>query len=177
MPFTTIHDTDKRKQRPEVYIPCMSPRNHADCDAVLSRHSRSLLAKFGLTRKSRRGLASSEAGDAHQAARCVVTDWRRINGLRLRCFRFRKCRNRLHVTVGGVYGPYAVSAGRVKQGTDGLVFCPAIGNQPQNASSSGRTIFSGFAGSNRTTTCRSTAADRVSAPARAALTNRLHFAV
>jgi hypothetical protein len=41
---------------PSVYIPCMSPRNHADCTAILSRHSRSLLAQFGLTPKSKRGL-------------------------------------------------------------------------------------------------------------------------
>ena len=63
-------------------------------------HSRSLLAQFGLTPKYRRGLAASEAVEAHQAAACVVTDWRRINRLRLRCFRFRKCKNRLHLTVG-----------------------------------------------------------------------------
>ena len=44
----------------DVYIPCMSPRNHADCDAVLSGHSRSLLAQFGLTPKSRRGLGAGE---------------------------------------------------------------------------------------------------------------------
>jgi hypothetical protein len=31
------------------------------------------------------------------------TDWRRINWLRLRCFRFRKCKNLLHLTVGGVF--------------------------------------------------------------------------
>ena len=35
----------------------MSPRNHADCDAVLNGHFRSLLAQFGLTPKSQRGLA------------------------------------------------------------------------------------------------------------------------
>ena len=54
---------------PQVYITCMSPRNHADCvghygDAVLSSdssHSRSLLTQFGLTPKSKRGLASGEA--------------------------------------------------------------------------------------------------------------------
>ena len=33
----------------------------------------------------------------------VVMDWRRINRLRLRCFRFRKCKNLLHLTVGGVF--------------------------------------------------------------------------
>jgi hypothetical protein len=32
-----------------------------------------------------------------------VTDWRRINRLRLRCFRFRKCKKLLHLTVGGVF--------------------------------------------------------------------------
>jgi hypothetical protein len=51
----------------EVYIPCMSPRNHAACianDAVLSGHSRSLLAQFGLTPKSKRGLAASDPVDA-----------------------------------------------------------------------------------------------------------------
>ena len=34
-------------------------------------------------------------------------DWRRINRLRLRCFSFRKCKNLLHLTVGGVYWPYS----------------------------------------------------------------------
>jgi len=48
---------------PQVYIPCMSPRNHADCDAILSGHSRSPLAQFGLTPKSRRGLAAREVVD------------------------------------------------------------------------------------------------------------------
>jgi hypothetical protein len=44
----------------------MSPRNHADCvgnycNAVLSGDiSRSLLAQFGLTPKSKRGLAASD---------------------------------------------------------------------------------------------------------------------
>jgi phage terminase small subunit len=41
----------------------MSPRNHAACianDAILSRHFRSLLAQFGLTPKSKRGLAAGE---------------------------------------------------------------------------------------------------------------------
>ena len=54
-----------------VYIPCMSPRNHADCvgnycDAILSGEiiaGRTLLAQFGLTPKSKRGLAASEAVD------------------------------------------------------------------------------------------------------------------
>ena len=41
-------------------LPCIPPRNHADCDAVLSGHSHSLLAQFGLTPKSRRGLAAGE---------------------------------------------------------------------------------------------------------------------
>ena len=48
----------------EVYIPCMSPRNHAACNAILSGHFRSLLAQFGLTPKSRRGLAASEVVEA-----------------------------------------------------------------------------------------------------------------
>ena len=46
----------------------MSPRKRADCignycDAVLSceHHSRTLLAQFGLTPKSKRGLAASDA--------------------------------------------------------------------------------------------------------------------
>jgi len=42
-------------------------RNHAnagDCDAVLNGHSRSVLAQFGLTPKSKRGLAAGEAGAA-----------------------------------------------------------------------------------------------------------------
>ena len=43
----------------------MVPRNHTDCvgnycDAVLSGHSRTLLTQFGLTPKSRRGLAARE---------------------------------------------------------------------------------------------------------------------
>jgi hypothetical protein len=43
----------------------MSRRNHADCignycDAVLIITGRSLLAQFGLTPKSRRGLVSSD---------------------------------------------------------------------------------------------------------------------
>ena len=41
-------------------------RNHAnagDCDAVLSGHSRSVLAQFGLTPKSKHGLAASEGGE------------------------------------------------------------------------------------------------------------------
>jgi hypothetical protein len=41
----------------------MSPRNYADCDAFLSGHFRSLLAQFGLTPKSKRGLAAGEAGE------------------------------------------------------------------------------------------------------------------
>jgi hypothetical protein len=46
----------------------MSPRNHAACignycTAILSGHSRSLLAQFGLTSKSKRGLAAREALD------------------------------------------------------------------------------------------------------------------
>ena len=39
----------------------MSPRNHADHDAILSSHFRSLLAQFGLTPKSKRGLGAGEA--------------------------------------------------------------------------------------------------------------------
>ncbi|MGZ0172709.1 MAG: hypothetical protein ACKVHE_24480 [Planctomycetales bacterium] len=47
----------------------MSPRNHAACignycDAVLSGHFRSLLARFGLTPKSKCGLAVSDPGEA-----------------------------------------------------------------------------------------------------------------
>jgi hypothetical protein len=47
----------------------MAPRNHADyvgsyCDAILSGHSRSPLAQFGLTSKSRRGLAASDPTEA-----------------------------------------------------------------------------------------------------------------
>ncbi len=33
----------------------------------------------------------------------IGTDWPRINRLRLRCFRFRKCKNRLRLAVGGVF--------------------------------------------------------------------------
>jgi len=41
----------------------MSPRNHADCDAILSGEiitGRTLLAQFGLTPKFRRGLAAGD---------------------------------------------------------------------------------------------------------------------
>ena len=38
--------------------------NAGDCDAVLNGHSRSVLAQFGLTPKSKRGLAAGEAGAA-----------------------------------------------------------------------------------------------------------------
>jgi hypothetical protein len=38
----------------------MSPRNHADCNGSLIITDRSLLAQFGLTPKSRRGLAASD---------------------------------------------------------------------------------------------------------------------
>ena len=41
-------------------------------DDVLSGHFRSLLAQFGLTPKSKRGLAASDPVEAHQAARCVL---------------------------------------------------------------------------------------------------------
>ena len=46
----------------------MSRRNQATCigsdyDAVLREHFRSLLAQFGLTPKSKRGLAPGEAVD------------------------------------------------------------------------------------------------------------------
>jgi hypothetical protein len=44
----------------------MSPRNHADYTAVLIITGRSLLAQFGLTPKSRRGLAAGEP----EAVRC-----------------------------------------------------------------------------------------------------------
>jgi hypothetical protein len=63
------HRDVELRQRPEVYITCMSPRNHADCvgnycDAVLSGHFRSLLAQFGLMPKSKRGWAASDPGEA-----------------------------------------------------------------------------------------------------------------
>ena len=53
----------------EVYITRMAPQNHADCVdsfcvVILSGHFRSLLPQFGLTPKSKRGLAASEAVDA-----------------------------------------------------------------------------------------------------------------
>ena len=38
-----------------------------DCDAVLSGHYRSLLAQFGLTPMSKRGLAASDPGEAVDA--------------------------------------------------------------------------------------------------------------
>ena len=36
----------------------------------------------------------------------IGTNWRRINRLRLGCFSFRKCKNLLHLPVGGVFWPY-----------------------------------------------------------------------
>ena len=56
----------------------MLPRNHADCDgsycaAVLSGHFRSLLAQFGLTPKSKRGLAAIDPGEAMDVAVELVT--------------------------------------------------------------------------------------------------------
>jgi len=42
----------------------MSPRNHAACIGILSGHFRSLLAQFGLTQKSKRGLPVSDPGEA-----------------------------------------------------------------------------------------------------------------
>ena len=37
-----------------------------------------------------------------------MTDWRRINRLRLRCFRFQKCKNFLHLAVSDVFWPHGV---------------------------------------------------------------------
>ena len=54
----------RRASQKTVYIPCMAPRNHADCTAILSGHSRTPLAQFGLTPKSKRGLAAREVGEA-----------------------------------------------------------------------------------------------------------------
>jgi len=45
----------------------MSPRNHADCVGILSGHSRTLLAQFGLTPKSTRGLPAGEVVDPRDA--------------------------------------------------------------------------------------------------------------
>ena len=50
----------------------MAPRNHAACignycDAILTGHPRALLAQFGLTPKSKRGLAASDPGEALDA--------------------------------------------------------------------------------------------------------------
>jgi hypothetical protein len=42
----------------------MSPLNHADCTAILIITDRSLLAQFGLTPKSGRGLGAGEVGGA-----------------------------------------------------------------------------------------------------------------
>ncbi len=47
----------------------MSLRNHAacidnHCIAILTDHFRNLLAQFGMTPKSRRGLAASNPGEA-----------------------------------------------------------------------------------------------------------------
>jgi hypothetical protein len=56
----------------EFYIPSMSRRNHAacigdDCDAGEIIAGRSLLAQFGLTPKSKRGLAARDPGEAVDA--------------------------------------------------------------------------------------------------------------
>ena len=56
----------------------MSPRNHANFAAVLSGESvtfRTLLAQFGLTPKSTRGLAASEAVAAEIAGAGVGARW------------------------------------------------------------------------------------------------------
>jgi hypothetical protein len=42
----------------------MAPRNHADCIGILIITSAACLAQFGLTPKSRRGLAASDPGEA-----------------------------------------------------------------------------------------------------------------
>ena len=68
-PTPVVPQSDQRDllAMPEVYIPCMASRNHADCvgnDAVLSGHSHSLLAQLDLTPKSKRGLAASDPGEA-----------------------------------------------------------------------------------------------------------------
>ena len=59
----------RRASQKTVYIPSMAPRNHAacigdDCDAGEIIAGRPLLAQFGLTPKSKRGLAAREAGEA-----------------------------------------------------------------------------------------------------------------
>ena len=87
----------RNTKRPPVYIHGMAPHNYANCVAVLSGHFRSLLVQFRLTPKSKRGLAAREAVDPLGALGL------RINRLRLRCFRFRKCKKLLHLTVGGVF--------------------------------------------------------------------------
>ena len=82
---------------PQVYITCMSPRNHADCVgnyciAILTDHSRTLLAQFGLTPKSKRGLAASDphaAGlhcgiSARPSLRACVSDFAPLACLCLR---------------------------------------------------------------------------------------------
>ena len=55
------------QQRPQVYIPCMSPRNYAGCIGIPSGLFRALLAQFGLTPKSRRGLAARDSTEAVDA--------------------------------------------------------------------------------------------------------------
>jgi len=61
-----------------VYITCMARRNYVacgghSCDAVLSGHSRSLLAQFGLTPKFRRGLAASDPGETLEPLNALWT--------------------------------------------------------------------------------------------------------
>ena len=72
---------------------------HPDCDAILSRHSRSLLAQFGLTPKSRRGLAAREVVEqptvlhygisARPSLRAFVSDFV-TDFAPLACFRLRR---------------------------------------------------------------------------------------
>jgi hypothetical protein len=62
----------RRASQKTVYIPSMAPRNHAacigdDCDAGEIIAGRPLLAQFGLTPKSKRRLAASEAVDPMDA--------------------------------------------------------------------------------------------------------------
>ena len=59
----------------------MSPRNHAACvgnycDAILIIAARSLLAQFGLTPKSKRGLAAREAvGRVSEEVTSAASAW------------------------------------------------------------------------------------------------------
>ena len=73
-----------------------------DRDASFCESFRTMLTDEGIEpiRLPRRVKKLSRTQSAAFHTIYGVPDWRRINRLRLRCFRFRKCKNLLHLTVG-----------------------------------------------------------------------------